>query len=88
MNTHRVVVVRSDSPHFHGASGIYETKAQAKAELLDIARSWVGLAEPKVTAEGGIVVLDYAGVTHTYSILTERKAPAFEGTQFGFEVTA
>ena len=85
--THRVVVVRSDSPDFHGASGVYHSKQAAKGELLDIARSWVGLAQPVLRADGSIVVAAH-GITYTYSILTERAASAFEGTPFGFEASA
>jgi hypothetical protein len=84
-HTYRVVVVRSDSPAFHGASGVYASSAQAKGELLDIARSWVGLADSLQLNHDGSFVITYAGVTHTYSILSERKATAFEGTPFGFE---
>ena len=74
--THRLVVVRSDSPGvFLGASGIYETSTAAKAEMWDIARSWVGLAATFLLNHDGSFVVGYNGVTHTYSILTER-APA------------
>ena len=84
--TYRVVVVRSDSPHFHGASGVYASKQAAKGELLDIARSWVGLATSLQLNHDGSFVVVADGVTHTYSILTERAAaPAFAGTPFGFE---
>jgi hypothetical protein len=73
--THRVVVVRSDSPGFHDASGVYSTSTAAKAEMWDIARSWVGLAATFLLNHDGSFVVGYNGVTHTYSILTER-APA------------
>jgi len=86
--THRVVVVKSDGPGFHGASGLYPSLGLAKGELLDIARSWVGLAARLQLNHDGSFVVEHAGVTHTYSILTERKAPAFEGTPFGLEASA
>ena len=74
--THRVVVVRSDSPGvFLGASGIYETSTAATAEMWDLARSWVGLAASLLLNHDGSFVVGYNGVMHTCSILTER-APA------------
>jgi hypothetical protein len=83
-HTYRVVVVYSDKPGFTGASGVYNSKLEAQGALLDVARSWVGLAEPRLTAEGGIVI-EHDGRTSTYSVLAERTAPAFENTPFGFE---
>jgi hypothetical protein len=70
-HTHRVVVVSSDEAGFHGASGVYETKAEAQAQLLDIARSWVGLVAPELRADGSIVI-SRPERTLTYSVLTER----------------
>ena len=83
-HTHRVVVVYSDKPGFNGASGVYATKLEAQGALLDVARTWVGLGDVALRADGSIVVTTYAR-TVTYSILTERAAPAFEGTPFGTE---
>ena len=88
MNTHRVVVVYSDKDGFHGASGLYNSRLEAQGALLDVARTWVGLAEHLQLNHDGSVVVTHAGVTHTYSILSERAAPAFEGTPFGFEASA
>jgi len=86
--THRVVVVRSDGPGFHGASGLYPSLGLAKGELLDIARSWVGLAQRLQLNHDGSFVVTYAGVTHTYSILSEAARPAFENTPFGLETAS
>ena len=72
-HTYRVVVTHSDETGFYGASGTYPTIERAKAELLDIGRSWVGLAPVLLQADGSITV-DYSGRTDTYSILTERKS--------------
>lgn len=72
MNTYRVVVVRADSPGFTGASGVYSTMAEAKAELLDIARTWVGLIAPELHADGSITVTPDGMPSRTYSVLTER----------------
>ena len=73
--THRVVVVRSDRPGvFCGASGVYDSSTAAKAEMWDIARSWVGLAATLLLNHDGSFVVGYHGITHTYSILTEQAA--------------
>jgi hypothetical protein len=83
MNTHRVVVY-SDKDGFHGASGLYNSRLEAQGALLDVARTWVGLGQPVLRADGSFVV-HLPERTVTYSILSERKRPAFENTPFGFE---
>ena len=72
-HTYRVVKVYSDGPEFHGASGVYRTMTEAKAELLDIARTWVGLDPVEIRADGSILVTQKSR-TITYSILTERNS--------------
>jgi len=83
-HTYRVVVDDSRKPTFNGASGLYATKDGAKGALLDIARTWVGLYAPELRADGSFVITTDSH-TLTYSILAERKAPAFQNTPFGFE---
>lgn len=72
MMTYRVVVVYSDKPGFSGASGVYDTMLEANGALLEVARTWVGLAAPRLRADGAIVI-EHKGRTITYSVMVERK---------------
>ena len=75
--THRVVVVYSDKPGFYGASGAYATKAEAVAQMVEIARTWIDLATPELTVEGSFVIRHPKRKrTVTYSILSEVAALA------------
>ena len=74
-HTYRVVVVRDGKPGFTGASGVYPSHFRAWHELNEIARTWVGLAEPQWNSDFTVFTVRPRNMPkQTYSILTERKS--------------